>query len=88
MVGGRWIWGFADDWSFIARGDIGGFQVGYNFAWQTAGIIEWQPFKYASLIAGYRAVGMDYEDGNKKSPNYFNFDATIHGPVIGVNFKW
>jgi len=31
---------------------------------------------------------MDYEDGNKRSPNYFNFDATIHGPVIGVNFKW
>jgi hypothetical protein len=25
LVGGRWIWAFADDWSLIARGDIGGF---------------------------------------------------------------
>ncbi len=88
LVGGRWIWGFADNWSLIVRGDVGGFQVGSNFSWQTVGIVEWQPFKYASFLAGYRAIGMDYEDGNIRDRNYFNFDATLHGPVIGLNFKW
>jgi len=88
LVGGRWIWNFADDWAFVGRGDIGGFGVGSNFAWQAAGILEWQPFKYVSFLAGYRAVGMDYEDGNQRSPDYFNFDATVHGPVLGINFKW
>ncbi len=29
---------------------------------------------------------MDYEDGSGR--DYFNFDATIHGPLIGINFKW
>jgi len=86
LVGGRWIWNFADDWSLFARGDIGGFGVGSDFAWQAVGLIEWQPFKYASFLAGYRALDMDYEDGSGR--DYFNFDGTIHGPVIGVNFKW
>jgi hypothetical protein len=26
--------------------------------------------------------------GRKGSKNYYNFDATMHGPVIGVNFRW
>lgn len=88
LVGGRWIWGFADRWSLVARGDIGGLQIGSDFAWQGVGIIEWQPFKYVSFLAGYRAVGMDYEDGSQRSKDYFKFDATVHGPVLGINFKW
>ena len=88
LVGARWIWNFADGWSVITRGDVGGLQVGSDFAWQALGLIEWQPFKYASFLAGYRAIGMDYVDGSSRSLDYFNFDATIHGPVLGVNFKW
>lgn len=88
LVGGRWIWGFADGWSLVARGDIGGLQVGSDFAWQGLGLVEWQPFKYVAFLAGYRAVGMDYEDGSQRSKDYFKFDATVHGPVLGINFKW
>lgn len=86
LVGARWTWGFADNWSLIARGDIGGFGVGSDFSWHALGLVEWQPWKYASFIAGYRALDMDYEDGSGR--DYFNYDATIHGPVVGVNFKW
>ncbi len=86
LIGARWIWGFADGWSLIARGDIGGFGIGSEFSWQALGLVEWQPWKYASFIAGYRALGEDYEDGS--GIDYFNFDATIHGPVLGLNFKW
>jgi len=88
LVGGRWIWRFVDGWSLVARGDIGGLQVGSDFAWQAAGILEWQAFKYVSFLAGYRAIGMDYENGDDRSRDYFKFDATIHGPVVGINFKW
>lgn len=86
LIGVRWTWGFADGWSLIARGDIGGFGIGSEFAWHALGLLEWQPWKYASFIAGYRALDVDYEDGSGKE--YFNFDATIHGPVVGLNFKW
>ena len=86
LVGARWVWGFADGWSLIVRGDIGGFGVGSDFSWHAFGLVEWQPWQYASFIAGYRALDVDYEDGS--GSNYFNFDARIHGPVVGLNFKW
>lgn len=86
LIGARWMWGFADGWSLITRGDIGGFGVGSDFSWHALGLVEWQPWKYASFIAGYRALDVDYEDGSGR--DYFNFDATVHGPVLGVNFKW
>ena len=86
LIGARWVWEFSDGWSLIARGDIGGFGVGSDFTWQALGIVEWQPWKYVSILAGYRALYMDYQDGSGR--DYFNFDATIHGPVLGLNFKW
>jgi hypothetical protein len=86
LVGARWTWGFADGWSLIARGDIGGFGVGSDFSWHALGLVEWQPWKYASFIAGYRALYVDYEDGS--GLDRFKFDATVHGPVFGVVFKW
>lgn len=27
FIGGRWIWNFAENWSVVARGDIGGFGI-------------------------------------------------------------
>ncbi|MGB6020624.1 MAG: hypothetical protein WBF77_13610 [Sulfurimonadaceae bacterium] len=86
LIGGRWIWGFSQNWALNTRGDIGGFSLGSDLSWQAAGLIEWQPFKYASFLAGYRAIGMDYDEGS--GADYFKFDATIHGPLIGLNFKW
>lgn len=31
---------------------------------------------------------MDYEDGSVRGRDYFHYDATVHDPVIGINFKW
>ena len=86
LIGGRWIWNFADDWSLVARGDIGGFGVGSDFSWHALGTVHWQAFEHVSFLLGYRALDMDYEEGSGK--DYFNFDATIHGPVIGLNINW
>jgi len=89
LVGMRWGWRFADRWKLLLNGDVGGFGIGgTRLAWQAGGIIDWQPFKYVSFIGGYRAIYQDYEEGSKGSRNYYNFDATMHGPVIGVNFRW
>ena len=86
FVGGRWSWNFAEDWSLVARGDIGGFGIGSDLSWQAVGLVEWQPFKYVSFLAGYRALDVDYEDGSGN--DYLKFDATFHGPMLGLNFKW
>ena len=89
LIGMRWGWHFTDRWKLLLNGDVGGFDLGgTRLAWQAGGIIDWQPFKYVSFIGGYRAIYQDYEKGRKGSKNYYNFDATMHGPVIGVNFRW
>ena len=86
IIGLRWIWDFADKWQLIARGDIGGFGVGSDFAWQGLATVDWQPFKYVSFIGGYRALYQDYEEGSGR--DFFRYDVTIHGPLLGVNFRW
>ncbi len=86
IVGARWLFGFADGWTLSTRGDIGGFGVGTDFTWQLVGIVDWQPWKNVSLLAGYRVLDQDYEDG--RGINRYKWDGTMHGPVLGVNFRW
>lgn len=84
MLGARYICNFTDKWNFLARGDIG--FVGSDFAWNIAGLFEYQPWKHVSLLAGYRYMGIDYEDGS--GPDLFKYDVTMHGPLLGLNFVW
>ncbi len=86
IIGVRWMWDFAEQWKLVARGDIGGFGVGSDFSWQALALVDWQPFKYVSFLGGYRAIYQDYKEGS--GPDLFRFDATMHGPIIGVNFRW
>lgn len=86
IVGGRWMWNFADKWAFIARGDIGGFGVGSDFTWNASGIFVWQPWKHVALAFGYRVLDQDYEDGEGLSR--YKWDATLSGPIGGINFTW
>ena len=82
IIGARWWFNFANNWALIARADVGGFGVGSDLTWQALGLIDWQPFKYVSFTAGYRALYQDFEDGS------FKYDATTQGPLLGLNIKW
>ncbi|MBW1817507.1 MAG: hypothetical protein JRJ60_10130, partial [Deltaproteobacteria bacterium] len=86
LIGGRYLWKMADKWTMILRGDIGGFGIGSDFAWQAVGMIDFQPWKHVSFIAGYRALDMDYESGS--GLDAFKYDVLMHGPVLGINFRW
>ena len=86
IVGARWQFGFAEGWSLSARGDIGGFGVGADLTWQLTGIVQWQPWKNVALLAGYRALDQDYEEGC--CADRYKWDGILHGPVLGVNFRW
>ncbi len=76
----------ADKWSLSLYGDIGGFGVSSDFTWQGFGLIDFQPWKNVAFIAGYRAIGTDYETGS--GTDKFTFDTTVHGPIIGVDIRW
>ena len=85
-IGARWNWSFAENWATSVKGAIGGFGVSSDFVWQGAALLSWQPWKYAQILAGYRAVGIDYETGSGQTR--FVYDVTLSGPVIGINFRW
>jgi len=60
--------------------------VSSDFIWEGAALLSWQPLKYAQILAGYRAVGTDYETESGLSK--FVYDVTLSGPVLGINFSW
>lgn len=67
------------------RGDLGGFGIGSDFAWQLQAYGGWQFTKKFQFTAGYRFISFDYEKGSGE--NYFKYDMDTFGPVIrfGLN---
>ena len=86
VIGAIYSWPFADEWTLNLRGDIGGFGVGSDFAWQGMASLRWQFSPRAGLGLAYRYLDMDYEDG--KGSNYFKYDMAMQGPAMGVIFTF
>ena len=55
-----------------------------------AGIRWWDNKVKASfdLEFGYKAVDVDYESGDAADDGYFAYDATMHGPLLGLVIKF
>ena len=88
LIGARWSTPLdkRERWTLALRGDIGGFGVGSDFAWQALAVIDFQPWKHVSIDGGFRALGVDYEEGS--GVDRFAYDATTWGPVLGFSLKW
>ena len=85
-VGARWDWMFAEKWTTKLRGDIGGFGIGSDLTYNVVGLVDFKPWKQVSLFGGYRVLYQDYSTGSGASK--FAYDATMHGPVLGLNITW
>ena len=76
----------SEKWWLGLRGDIGGFGVGSEFAWQAYADIGFRASHLVSIVLGYRALDLDYEDGS--GLDYINLDLLISGPQLGVAFTF
>jgi hypothetical protein len=85
-LGLRWQWSFAEKWGTDLRGDIGGFGIGSDITWNLVGMVKFKPWKHVGLFGGYRALYQDYSTGS--GDNKFEFDATMHGPLLGLDITW
>jgi hypothetical protein len=90
IIGVRTLWALSPKWTLSLSGDIGGFGVGSDFAWQARGLVGYG-FKLfgndsAKVFAGYRALYQDYSDGS--GADKFEWDVTLHGPVIGMSIHF
>jgi hypothetical protein len=70
-------------------GDVGGFGVGSDLTWQLFGgysfdFAVWQTTLHG--LVGYRALAVDYSQDGAANKN--NLDLILHGPVVGLSFRW
>ena len=86
LIGLQYNVPIADRWRFNLRGDIGGFGVGSQFAWQGIAELRWQVKPNIGIVGAYRYIDMDYSAGT--GPTYFLYDMAISGPALGVAFAF
>jgi len=86
IIGARYGYQLSDQWALQFHGDIGGFGVSSDFTWQALGLIDFQPWRHVAILAGYRAIGVDYASGSGSEK--FTYDVTIHGPVAGIDIRF
>ncbi len=86
IIGMRYKWNIADKWNLKLYGDIGGFGIGSDFTWQTLGVIDFWPWEHVGFTGGYRALNYQFEDD--KGATTFELELLIHGPILGVSFRF
>jgi len=86
LVGVRTRWDLSERWTINLSGDIGGVAFGSDFAWNAFGLVGYRFNLFgkdnARAFAGYRALSQDYSDGS--GDDKFEWDVTLHGPVLGL----
>lgn len=82
VIGARVIVPFAQQWSMVLYGDVGGFGIGSDLTYQAIAGINWQFSKHFSAKAGYRYLYQDFEDAG------FVWDMAAHGPYLGVGIRF
>jgi hypothetical protein len=89
IVGGQAIFGLTERFFIVVRGDIGGFGVGSDFAWSALGLLgyRWQGAGLEwAVLGGYKALGQDYT--NDSGARRFQWDTTLHGPIVGLSVRF
>jgi hypothetical protein len=86
IVGARYHTDFSEHWSLHARGDIGGFGVGSDFAWNASALVGYRFSSCCAAQLGYRALSLDFTDGS--GTDRLAYDLTMRGPILGVSFSF
>jgi hypothetical protein len=71
-------------WHLGFIGDIGGFGIGSDFAWQVYPFVGYRFSTLFELTGAFRALGMKYETGTDNE--LFIYDMVIFGPEVGFLF--
>jgi hypothetical protein len=90
LIGARVRYAVAPGHELFLRGDIGGFGLGSDFSWQVIGAYSFDFGSYNGItfsgVVGYRALSVDYEQGEGRQR--YGFDMIQHGPVLGISARF
>ena len=86
IVGLRTLWDLGERWSLRLTGDVGGISTTDQYSAEAVGLVSYRFGLFgednARLLGGYRVLKQKFEDGSGR--NEFDWDMTIHGPVLGL----
>lgn len=86
VIAARFTIPMESKWRLGIQGDIGGFGISSDFAWQVLPFVGYRFSQVFELAAGYRAFGMKYETGS--GGDYFLYDMVIFGPQLGIILRF
>ena len=73
-------------WRLGLMADFGGFGIGSKYAYQINAFAGYQLAKWLEIDVAYRLDGKKYEKGS--GTDLFVYDVILHGPSIGLVFKF
>lgn len=88
VIGVRWTNPLTEKWSFLLHGDIGGVGIGSDFTASAIAGFRYKIKESMELDLQYKALWVDYETGTAGQAGFYKYDATAHGPIIGLIFKF
>jgi len=88
IVGARWIGQVHPKVRLTARADFGGFGAGSELTTNLQGGVAILLREKFLLVFQYRWLDVEYEQGTDRLPDFFRYDATLQGVVIGFGFEF
>ena len=88
FIGLRYMGPINNKWNWHLRGDVGGFDVGSNFAWRVDAGATYRIDKHWEAAAFYKIVDMDYESGTSGTPSIFKWDGEESGITLGIGYHF
>jgi len=82
VVGARVLVPFAEHWTFMGYGDVGGFGVGSKITYQAIAGANWEFAKSFTAKFGYRYMYQKYDKNN------FLWDIAAHGAYVGLGIAF
>lgn len=82
VIGGRVGLRFSDRWSGSMAVDVGGFDRGEDFTWQTLATVNYDINPRWAVRAGWRYLDIEKEIAGR------DIDIELSGPVFGVEYRF
>ncbi len=86
VVGIRYSHKLNSQWVFVIQGDVG--TGGSDSTSSFASGFYYKMTDQWTLDLRYKSTWVDYKDGDAGTQNYFAYDTTTQGPVIGFSYKF